>query len=212
MRHQRQVVGQQQVEVTGCQLADRRNARFPEHGDLVDVERRLADPQAEVVVVQLRTAGAPPRAVPALVAHHRTQQRWVRDRCGACSLGELHARGELEGVAVEGTDQAVLGLLGRGRRDDRLGEVEPDRAEALVDDIVAADDAGQRSADSLLAGGGEQVPQVGELQGVAGAPVPAVPPPRGRVALGQRCDRGEGCLHLALRASSTRWYFTRPGK
>ncbi len=194
----RDVAGQESVELDGGQVGERRHAEPPQHGDLAYVERRLGDPQREVVVTQLGQAGLPPHAAVAL-AHadrHHDQRGIVR----ASSLplgdsGDLDAEGVLVVVPLE---SAPLRPAARGRAGERADllrvEAYPGHTEPVpqLGDLVGPDDAAVRDAAGGPSRRAEQPPVVGELEKVCFAAGEAEGPsrygecaPLGRVAEGR---------------------------
>ena len=148
VRHPGQVRGQQDVHVTGGELGDRRDTEFPQHLNLVHVQRRLRDAQAEVVVGELRTTDVPPLAPPAFTVGDRLEQRRIARRQGGRRLGQFDAERMLGVVTLQGGDQlGVVGVVAvaRARRHDGEPEVDPGQHVAEIVQVVGADNSRDRT-------------------------------------------------------------------
>ena len=168
--HLGQVALHQGLDVGVRQIGQGVDAVRPQDADLADVQRRLADPEAQVVVAELRLAGLPPGAVVALAHDDRRDHRTgITARPGALAgdLGHLEAETELVVVALQRAAQLPTG--GRGAREgaqELLAEVDPGD-HVLTGRLVGADQAGDRGQVAGPSGGLQHAPAVRQLQQVA---------------------------------------------
>ena len=169
---QRQVALQQAVEVGSREVCHRGDPGLAEHRDLVDVQRGLRDPQAQVVGVEPGQARIPPAAPRALAVDHGDDRRRQVGVARRGLPGQGEPGGELPVVALQGGLWRVGLGLPADQGQHRLGQVEPDghRAEPL--DLVGAHHepvrVGRREPDRL-----QHPVEVGQVDRVG---PPVVPP------------------------------------